>query len=44
MTKTEVLDRLYAFMINSNVDSESKLFKDALEALLAINLNKVEEE
>lgn len=43
MTKTEVLDRLYAFMLNSNVDPESKLFKDALDALLAINLNKVEE-
>ena len=43
MTKTEVLDRLYAFMINSNVDPESKLFKDALEALLAINLDKLKE-
>ena len=43
MTRTEVLNRLYAFMINSNVDPESKLFKDALDALLAINLNKVED-
>lgn len=43
MTKTEVLDRLYAFMINSNVDPESKLFKDALDALLSISLNKVED-
>ena len=43
MTKAEVLDRLYAFMINSNVDTESKLFKDALDALLAINLNQIEE-
>ena len=43
MTKTEALDRLYALMINSNVDPESKLFKDALEALLSINLNKVED-
>ena len=43
MTKAEVLDRLYTFMINSNVDTESKLFKDALDALLAINLNQIEE-
>ena len=43
MTRTEVLDRLYAFMINSNVDPESKLFKDALDALLVINFNKVED-
>lgn len=43
MTRTEVLDRLYAFMINSNVDPESKLFKDALDALLSINLNEVED-
>ena len=43
MTKAEVLDRLYALMINSNIDPESKLFKDALEALLAINLNQIEE-
>ena len=43
MTKTEALDRLYALMINSNVDTESKLFKDALDDLLAINLNQIEE-
>lgn len=43
MTKAEVLYRLYTFMINSNVDTESKLFKDALDALLTINLNKIED-
>lgn len=43
MTKTEALDRLYALMINSSIDPESKLFKDALEALLAINLDKLKE-
>ena len=44
MKRKDILDALTEFMINSNVDPESKLFKDALEALLAINLNKVEEE
>lgn len=43
MKRKEILDALTEFMINSNVDQESTLFQQALDAIIAIHLKQIED-
>ena len=43
MKRKDILDALTEFLLHSNVDQESKLFQQALDAIIAINLNEIEE-
>ena len=43
MNRKDIVDTLQEFMVNSNVDPESNLFKQALDALIAINLKEIED-
>ena len=43
MKRKDILDALTEFMFNSGVDVESIMFQKALDALIAIQLNQIEE-
>ena len=43
MKRKDIVDALQEFMVNANIDPESKLFKQALDALIAINLKQIED-
>ena len=43
MNRKDIVDALQEFMVNANVDPESKIFKQALDALIAINLKQIED-
>ena len=43
MTRKDILDRFENVLVNSYIDPDSKLFKEAIEALIAISLNQIEE-
>lgn len=43
MKRKDIVDALQEFMVNANVDPESNLFKQALDALIAINLKQIED-
>ena len=43
MERTEILRRFENVLINSCIDTNSKLFKQAIEALIAISLKEIED-
>ena len=43
MNRKDIVDAIQEFMVNSNVDPDSNLFKQALDALIAINLKQIED-
>ena len=43
MNRKDILDALTEFMINSNVDQESKLFQQTLDAIIAIQTKQIED-
>lgn len=43
MNRKDILDALTEFMINSNVDQASKLFQQALDAIIAIQTKEIED-
>ena len=43
MNRKDIVDALQEFMVNANIDPNSKLFKNALDALIAINLKEIED-
>ena len=43
MKRNDILNAIQEFMVNSNVDPDSKIFKQALDALIAINLKQIED-
>lgn len=43
MKKADILEAIKEFMINSNVDPESVVWKNAMDAFIAISINKIEE-
>ncbi len=43
MKRNDILKALENFVVNSGVDTESKLFKEAVNALLAISLKQIED-
>jgi hypothetical protein len=44
MLRKEILRRFENLLVNSNIDVNSKVWKEAIEALIAININQIEEE
>lgn len=43
MKRKDILKAFENLLINSNVDPDSKVWKDAIQALIAININEIEE-
>ena len=43
MKRKDILKAFENLLINSNVDPNSKVWKDAIQALIAININEIEE-
>lgn len=43
MLRNEILNRIERVLINSNLDLDSILFKEAVEALVAIALKEIED-
>ena len=43
MKRKDILDALQEFMINSNVDHDSKIWREALDALIAIQTKQIED-
>ena len=43
MKRKDILKAFENLLINSNVDPDSKVWKEAIQALIAINLNEIEE-
>ena len=44
MQREEILRRFQNLMMNSNIDFESNLFKEAMDAFIAIALKEIEDE
>ena len=43
MKRNDILNALQEFIVNSNVDPDSNLSKQALDALIAISLKQIED-
>jgi secreted Zn-dependent insulinase-like peptidase len=43
MTRTEIMRRFENVLVNSNIDPDSKIFKQAIEALIAICTKEIED-
>ena len=43
MKRNDILKALQEFIVNSNVDPDSNIFKKALDAVIAINLKQIED-
>lgn len=43
MTRTEIMRRFENVLVNSNLDPDSKIFKQAVEALIAICTKEIED-
>ena len=43
MKRKDILTAFENLLINSNVDTDSKVWKEAIKALIAINLQEIEE-
>lgn len=43
MKRKDILKAFENLLINSNVDPDSKVWKDAIQALIAINLQEIED-
>jgi len=43
MKRKDILKAFENLLINSKVDPDSKVWKEAIQALIAININEIEE-